>query len=400
MAILLAFSGGLDTSFCVPYLKESTGEDVITATVDTGGLDQAAARLLRERSRELGALEHYTIDAKQAYFDEIIAYLIMGNVTREGYPLCVGPERVIQARKLVELAKDLGVTAIAHGSTGAGNDQIRFDVSLRVLAPDVTVITPIRELGLDRPQTQAYLRERDLPFPDRDTTYSVNSGLWGTTIGGKETTTPSGILPEEAYRTTVPPRRAPDDAQDVVIGFNNGRPVSLNGETLTGVEIIERLAKIGGSHGVGRGMHTGDTILGIKGRVAFEAPAPTILLEAHATLEKAVLSKWQRQYKRLLGEAYGSLLHEAQFLDPVMADIEAFLDHSQRHVSGTATVRLFKGKATCVACDSPHSMFRTDLARYGETNALWSGRDAEGFARIASVAPLLAHRPNGDTNSA
>lgn len=393
MSILLAFSGGLDTSFCVPYLRETTGKDVITATINTGGLDDGAAASLARRSAELGAAAHHTVDARQLYFDEVLVYLIMGNVTREGYPLCVGPERIIQAREIVRLARELGAAAIAHGSTGAGNDQVRFDVSLRVLAPDLEVITPIRELGLDRPQAQQYLRDRGLPFPDRDTAYSINSGLWGTTIGGRETTTPDGIVPDDAYRTTVSPADAPNEPRDIVIEFERGRPVALDGRRLSGVSIVEELAALGSAHGVGRGMHTGDTILGIKGRIAFEAPAPTILLEAHVVLEKTVLTKHQRQLKRSLAEAYGSLLHEAQFLDPVMRDIEAYFLSSQSRVTGSATVRLFKGNAVCVACSSPHSMFRTDLARYGETNALWSGRDAEGFGRIASVAALLAREP-------
>jgi argininosuccinate synthase len=391
MAILLAFSGGLDTSFCVPYLIEEFGDEVITATIDTGGLGAAAAESLAKRSATLGATAHYTIDARKKYFDEVLVYLIMGNVTREGYPLCVGPERIIQASELAALAQRLGVSAIAHGSTGAGNDQIRFDVALRVLAPNLSVITPIRDLGLARAQAQAYLNERSLPFPDRDTTYSVNSGLWGTTIGGRETGSSAGILPDEAWRTTTSPADAPDKHRDVVIGFDAGRPVALDGERMEGVQLVEQVAMIAGAHGVGRGFHTGDTILGIKGRIAFEAPAAAVLIEAHAVLEKTVLTKWQRHYKRMLGDAYGSLVHEAQYLDPVTRDIESFLESSQRHVTGSSTVRLFKGSALGIACESPYSLFRPDLANYGETNALWNGRDAEGFARIASVAPMLAH---------
>ena len=390
MAVLLAFSGGLDTSFCVPYLRERTGKDVVTATVDTGGLNAAAYEELESRSAELGAVAHHTIDARQAYFDELLVYLIMGNVTREGYPLCVGPERMIQAREMVVLARKTGASAIAHGSTGAGNDQVRFDVALRVLAPDLEIITPIRDLGLDRQQAQKFLADRGLPFPQRDTTYSVNAGLWGTTIGGRETTTSDGVVPDSAYRMTVPPVDAPDAHRDVVVAFEEGRPVAVDGERMDGVRLVEHVAEVAGSHGVGRGIHTGDTIMGIKGRVAYEAPAPVVLLEAHAVLEKTVLTGWQRQYKRLLGDAYGKLLHEAQYLDPVMRDIEAFLRSSQQRVTGSSTVRLFKGSATGIACTSPYSLFRTDLARYGEVNQLWSGRDAEGFSRIASVAPLLA----------
>lgn len=390
MAILLAFSGGLDTSFCVPYLIEEYGEEVITATIDTGGLDPASAASLADRSAALGAKEHHTIDARARYFNEVIVYLIMGNVTREGYPLCVGPERIIQASELAELARGLGVSAVAHGSTGAGNDQIRFDVSLRVLAPTLKVITPIRDLGLSRAKTQAYLNERALPFPDRDTTYSVNSGLWGTTIGGRETGSPSGVLPDDAWRTTTSPAEAPDEHRDLVIEFEAGRPIALDGRRMDGAQLVEEVAAIAGAHGVGRGFHTGDTILGIKGRIAFEAPAAAVLLQAHALLDKTVLTKWQRHYQKLLGDAYGALVHEAQHLDPVARDIEAFLESSQQRVTGSSTVRLFKGSALGIACDSPNSLFRTDVANYGETNSLWNGRDAEGFARIASVAPMLA----------
>ncbi len=393
MAILLAFSGGLDTSFCVPYLKEQTGEEIVTATVNTGGLDGEAATALAARSKALGAAAHHTVEAEQMYFDDVLVYLIMGNVTREGYPLCVGPERVIQARELVSLARKVNASAIAHGSTGAGNDQVRFDVALRVLAPDLKIITPIRELGLDRPAAQAFLNERGLPFPDRDTTYSVNTGLWGTTIGGRETTTPEGIVPDAAYRTTVSPADAPDEPERISISFNKGRPVAFNNGELPGVQLIQLLDACAAKHGVGRGIHTGDTIMGIKGRVAFEAPAATVLLEAHTALEKTVLSKWQRHHKKSLGDAYGRLIHEAEFLDPVVRDIEAFLESSQQKVTGVVTMELFKGRARAIACSSPHSMFRPDLARYGETNALWDGRDAQGFARIASVAPLLSSTP-------
>jgi len=393
MSIVLAFSGGLDTSFCVPYLRETYGEPVYTVTVNTGGLTEAAIAEIEALSQKLGAAGHFTIDGRHDLFRDHLSYLIKGNVLRGGvYPLCVGPERIVQARKVVEVARQLGARAIAHGSTGAGNDQVRFDVALRILADDLEILTPIRELGLSREAATAYLKERGIEVPEKKTAYSINRGLWGTTIGGRETHTTTEPLPDEAYPDTVPPAQAPDTPLELTIAFEQGIPTALDGETMDPVTLIERLNQLGAAHGVGRGIHVGDTILGIKGRVGFEAPAALILITAHRELEKIVLTRWQRYQKDHLADFYGMLLHEGQYFDPVMRDIEAFLDSSQQTVTGTVRVRLFKGHLDVLGCDSPYSLFNSKIATYGEQNRLWDGRDAQGFTRIYGVQALLAAR--------
>nr|BCX01430.1 MAG: argininosuccinate synthase [Bacteroidota bacterium] len=393
MAIVLAFSGGLDTSFCVPYLQETYREPVYTVTVNTGGIDEAEARRLADWSARLGASGHWTVDGRRELFEDHLSYLIKGNILRGGvYPLCVGPERVVQARKVVEIARQIGARAIAHGSTGAGNDQIRFDVALRVLAGDLQILTPIRDLGWSRTQTAAYLRERGLPVSEQKATYSINRGLWGTTIGGGETLTSHLPLPPEAWLQTRDPERAPETPAELRIAFEQGVPVALNDAPMDPVALIEELNRIGAEHGVGRGMHLGDTILGIKGRIGFEAPAALILITAHRELEKLVLTKWQRFQKDHLADFYGMLLHEGLYFDPVMRDIEAFLDSSQQTVTGSVRLRLHRGRIEVLGCESSYGLLAPDLATYGETNTLWNGRDAEGFARIWGVSSLLAHR--------
>lgn len=393
MSIVLAYSGGLDTSFCVPYLKETYDEPVYTVTVNTGGVSPSDSSALADRARALGAEEHFTIDARRTLYDQLLSYLIKGNVLRgQVYPLCVGPERIVQAAHVVEIAQKVGARAVAHGSTGAGNDQVRFDVALRQHADNLDVLTPIRELGLSREASTAFLTERGFSVPVKTTTYSINTGLWGTTIGGKETHGTADSLPDEAYPLSTSPKEAPDQPLVLSLSFENGLPVALNGMTLDPVRLIETLNQLGGEHGVGRAIHVGDTILGIKGRVGFEAPAPHILIAAHRELEKIVLTRWQLFQKSHLADFYGMLLHESQYFDPVMRDIEAFLDSSQEAVAGTVRVSLFKGHVQILGCESPHSMFNTGVATYGETNALWDGRDARGFSRFAGLQGYLAQK--------
>lgn len=393
MSIVLAFSGGLDTSFCVPYLRETYNEPVYTVTVNTGGVSPSEAEALEEKALALGAEKHLTVDARADLFEDHLSYLIKGNVLRgDVYPLSVGPERVTQAQKVVEAARELGARAIAHGSTGAGNDQVRFDVALQILADDLEVLTPIREKSLSREESTAYLRERGVEVADDKTTYSINEGLWGTTVGGKETLTTSQALPEEAYPGTTAPADSPDEPRELSLSFENGVPTALDGESADPVSIIEQLNTLGGAYGVGRNIHVGDTILGIKGRVGFEAPAALILIKAHQELEKIVLSKWQQYQKDHLSDFYGMLVHEGQYFDPVMRDIEAFLNSSQETVTGTVSVRLFKGQISVQGCESPYSMFDTGIATYGEENTLWNGRDARGFTRIAGLQGFLAHK--------
>src|ERR1700722_3489724 len=289
--ILLAFSGGLDTSFCVPWLKETYGRPVITVTVDTGGLDADSRAALAARSAELGALEHYLIDARAAYFDQGLKYLIMGNVRRGGnYPLCVGAERVLQAQTIAQMALSLKTPMVAHGCTAAGNDQVRFEVALRTLAPDLEIIAPVRDRAFKRPEQLKYLEEHRLPIPPYGAAYSVNRGLWGVTIGGKETLTSDGSIPEEAWVLSKQAFSEPRAAERHVIGFRQGVPVSLDGTSLPAVAIIEKLELLAGPFGIGRGIHLGDTVIGTKGRVAFEAPAADVLLTGHRELEKRVLA--------------------------------------------------------------------------------------------------------------
>ena len=398
MALVLAFSGGLDTSFCVPYLQETYDTSVHTVTVDTGGMTEADRSAIAARATELGATEHHVVDGRQSLYDDHLSHLIKGNVLRGGvYPLCVGPERIVQARGVAEVAKAVGASTIAHGSTGAGNDQVRFDVALQLVGDDLDVIAPIRSHGLSREDSTAYLEERGFSVPADTTDYSINRGLWGTTIGGKETLTSEKPLPEDAYPDTVPPVEAPDDPMELTITFEEGLPVALDGESMGGVELVETLNDTGGQHGVGRDIHVGDTILGIKGRIGFEAPAAKILITAHREIEKVVLSKWQQVQKDEMGAFYGRLLHEGQYFDPVMRDVEAFLDNSQDVVSGTVTVKLYKGNLQVQGVSSPHSMFDASMATYGEENALWDGRDAEGFTTLAAVPSLLAKQARSGT---
>ena len=400
MSIVLAFSGGLDTSFCVPYLHETYDAPVHTVTVDTGGLTDADRAAVAARAAHLGADEHHLVDGRTPLYDDHLSYLIKGNVLRGGvYPLCVGPERIVQARAVADVAQAVGASTIAHGSTGAGNDQVRFDVALQLADETLDVIAPIRSLGLSREESTAFLEERGVEVPDDTTDYSINRGLWGTTIGGKETLTAEKPLPEDAYPDTVAPADAPDTPQILTVTFDEGLPVTIDGESLSGVALVEALNETGGAHGVGRDIHVGDTILGIKGRIGFEAPAAQILITAHRELEKVVLSKQQQVQKQKLGDLYGRLLHEGQYFDPVMRDIEAFLDHSQDVVSGTVTVKLFKGRAQVQGVDSPHSMFDADTATYGEENALWDGRDAEGYTTLAAVPSLLAKQARTDRDA-
>ena len=409
MSIVLAFSGGLDTSFCVPYLRETEGADVHTVTVNTGGFTSAELAAVEARARALGAASHTTIDARADLFERVLRYLVQGNVLRGGvYPLCVGPERVVQAAALVDVAAELGATRLAHGSTGAGNDQVRFDTALRLLAETrlgggeaggVEVLAPIRSLNLSRMDSSAYLAERGVDVPAATTDYSINRGLWGTTIGGRETHRTDGVLPESAWPHTVSPADAPDAPLRVQIGFEAGVAVALDGEALGPVALIERLTALGEAHGVGRGLHVGDTILGIKGRIAFEAPAALALIAAHRELEKLVLTKAQLTVKAGLAETYGAHVHEGQFFDPLLRDVEAFLTSSQARVTGTATVEFFKGALRVLGATSPHSLFDAGVATYGEGATLWDGRDAEGFTRIHGVQALLAARAAGPVAS-
>ncbi len=391
--IVLAYSGGLDTSFLVPWIAEHEGRPVITVTVDTGGIDAAAARTLAERSRALGAIDHHQVDARAAYFEQVLRFLIMGNVRRgQLYPLCVGAERVMQAQTIARMARELGSDLVAHGCTAAGNDQVRFEVALRTLAPELKVLAPVRDQAFRREDELAYLEQRRLPIPPTGAKYSVNRGLWGVTIGGKETLTSAGSIPDEAWMLTRNAFREPRTAERHVLTFRQGLPVALDGKAAAAVEIIETLERLAAPFGIGRGIHMGDTIIGTKGRVAFEAPAAEVLLSAHRELEKLVLTGRQQRLKEMVAQPYGDLVHEGQLLDPVCRDIEALLLSSQARVTGDVHLLLQTGSLFIEGVESPFSLMAASRGVYGEAAGEWSAADALGFSRIASLPGVFYTR--------
>jgi len=393
--VAVAFSGGLDTSWLVARCAER-GDTVLAITVDTGGWTPEGRSELAAHARRLGAAEHVLIDGREPLYGDHIAWLIRGNVLRGGvYPLCVGVERVVQARLFAEAARERGATVLVHGSTGAGNDQIRFDVTLRALLPDAIIEAPIRDEAITREHSAGWLAERGLGPMQSDPTLSINRGLWGTTAGGGLTHDPWAEPGPESFTTTVDPAQAPVEGASVVLGFREGLPVALDGVPIEGWPIVEALHDLGAAHGVGRGVHLGDTILGIKGRVVFEAPAAAILLPAHRELEKLVLTAGQRAVGAQLGETYGQLVHEARGLDPLARDIEAFLLSNQQRVTGDVRVRLLRGTVQVTGVRSPFSLLDVQQTAYGEHTGLWSGADARGFAKIHGVPAYLAARASG-----
>ena len=394
--IILAFSGGLDTSFCVPWLKENYGREVITACVDTGGIDTEAARALQARALALGAVEHILIDAKEEFFDAVIRYLIAGNVLRgHAYPLCVGAERGLQAARLAELARERGATTVAHGCTAAGNDQVRFEVALSTLNPGLTVLAPVRDNSWVREEQLAYLKQHDLPLPAQGSDYSVNRGLWGISIGGQETLTSDNAIPESAWVLSASAFSEPKAASRHTLEFTKGVPTALDGESLGPVELIEKLEALAGGYGIGRGIHLGDTVLGTKGRVAFEAPAAITLITAHRELEKLVLSAQQARIKDSVAAIYGDLVHEGKQLDLACDDIEALLTSSQRRVTGTVRFLLRPGHLFIEGVTSPHSLLAATRGVYGEAAGEWTAEDAVGYARILSLPGILQTRAAG-----
>jgi len=394
--IILAFSGGLDTSFCVPWLKDTYGRDVITATVDTGGIDVDAAQLLEERSEALGAIEHVLIDAKQAFFDNVIRYLIFGNVLRgNAYPLCVGAERGLQAEKLAEIAAARGADTVAHGCTAAGNDQVRFEVALRTLVPGLEILAPVRDNHFVREEQLAYLEKHGMPLPAQGSRYSINRGLWGITIGGQETLTSAGSIPESAWVLSADAFSAPKAASTHTLSFERGVPVALDGERLDPVALIEALETLAGGYGIGRGIHLGDTVLGTKGRVAFEAPAAITLITTHRELEKLVLSSLQARIKDSVSAQYGDFVHEGKQLDRVCADIEALLASSQDRVSGDVHFTLRPGQLFVDGVESPYSLLAATKGVYGEAAGEWTAADTLGYAKVLSLTGTLQTRAAG-----
>lgn len=388
--MVLAFSGGLDTSFCVVYLKEQ-GYEVITLTVDTGGFNKQDLEQIAAKSKLLGAKQHYLVDGKNQLYNQLIAYIIKGNILRGGvYPLCASTERLVIVYKLIETATKIDASFIAHGSTGAGNDQVRFDVALQILAPHLKVLAPIKDLGIKREEEKKLLKKYNLPTSLKSGSYSINQSMLGVTIAGEETKGSWDVPPEEVFKGVTPLAKTPNKPAELILSFEKGLPVAINSKKMSGIAIMDYLTKVGNQHGVGKNIHLGNTILGIKGRIAFAAPAITILIKAHKELEKLVQTKWQSFWKETLSDFYGQILHEALYFDPVMRDLEALIDSSQVNVTGDVKVKLFKGNIIIEGCRSPNSLMNPQIATYGEENLMWDSRDVTGFSKIYAISSLLA----------
>ena len=372
--VVLAFSGGLDTSFCAKYLSEEQGYDVYTAIANTGGFSDEELARIEQRALQLGAVKHATLSIEEEYYAKSIRYMVYGNILRNGtYPISVSSERIFQAIAIIEYAKSIGADAVAHGSTGAGNDQVRFDLTFQILAPEIEIITPTRDMTLTREYEIEYLRKHGFEADFKKLEYSINQGLWGTSIGGKETLRSEQTLPEEAYPSQI----TAEGEESLKLTFEQGELAAVNGTAYA-----SKVEAIGARYGIGRDMHIGDTIIGIKGRVGFEAAAPMLIIAAHKMLEKHTLTKWQLYWKEQVATWYGMFLHEAQYLEPVMRDIEAMLESSQRNVSGTVEVTLRPRCYTLVGVDSPFDLMKTDFGEYGEVNKAWTADDVKGFTKI------------------
>ncbi|MEZ3590691.1 MAG: argininosuccinate synthase [Muribaculaceae bacterium] len=387
--VVLAFSGGLDTSFAVKYLSEDCGYEVYTAIANTGGFSPEELKAIEERALALGAREHATLDITHEYYEKSIKYMIFGNILRNGtYPISVSSERIFQAIAIIEYAKQVGAKYVAHGSTSAGNDQVRFDLTFQILAPEIEIITPTRDMNLTREYEIEYLKKHGYVADFKKLEYSINKGLWGTSIGGKETLHSNETLPEEAYPTQM---TAKEDGR-ITIDFEKGEIVAVNGERqddkVAAIQLIEKLVA---PYALGRDMHIGDTIIGIKGRVGFEAGAPMLIIAAHKMLEKHTLTKWQQYWKDQLGTWYGMFLHEAQYLEPVMRDIEAYLQESQRNVTGRVIVDLKPYHFVLVGVESDYDLMKTSFGEYGEVSKAWTADDVKGFTKILGNQMKIYH---------
>jgi argininosuccinate synthase len=395
--VVLGFSGGLDTSFCVKYLSEDQGYEVHSIIVNTGGFTDEELKQIEAHAYNLGVKTHTTVNAVKSYYDRIIKYLIFGNVLKNNtYPLSVSAERLSQALHIAEHAKKLQADAVAHGSTGAGNDQVRFDMIFHIMIPGVEIITPIRDLKLSREQEIEYLKQKGVKMNFEKAHYSINKGLWGTSVGGRETLSSKGMLPEEAWPTQV----TKTGTEEIRLGFEKGELKSVNGQSFGHpTEAIQHLQGIAGPYGIGRDIHVGDTIIGIKGRVGFEAAAPMIILKAHHALEKHVLTKWQLNWKDQLALFYGNWLHEGQILDPVMNDIEAFFQSSQQNVTGDVFVQLQPYRFQVTGIQSPYDLMSSKFGKYGEMNTGWSGEDVRGFSKIFGNQTSIYYQVKEENNA-
>lgn len=386
--VLLAFSGGLDTSYCAKYLSEEKGLEVYTAVGNTGGFSDEELQQIEDKAYKLGSKKHVALDVTQKYYDKSIRYMVYGNVLRNGtYPISVSSERIFQAIAIVEYAKEIGARYIAHGSTGAGNDQVRFDLTFDVLAPEIEILTPTRDQELTREYEINYLKDCGIVDDWVKMEYSINKGLWGTSIGGKETLKSELTLPESAYPTQLDR----EGEEDVVLNFEKGELIGVNGKKSENpVEAIRELDAIAAPWAIGRDMHVGDTIIGIKGRVAFEAAAPMLIIRAHQMLEKHTLTKWQQYWKEQLGTWYGMFLHESQYLEPVMRDMEVFLESTQENVTGDVIVTLKPYHFSMVGVDSPKDLMKSEFGEYGEMNKAWTAQDVKGFTKILGTQMKIA----------
>lgn len=394
--VVLGFSGGLDTSFCVKYLSGEKGFDVHSIIVNTGGFSDEELAATAEHAYRLGVKSHTTVNAVRNYYDSIIRYLVYGNVLKNNtYPLSVSAERLSQALHIADHVKNLQADAVAHGSTGAGNDQVRFDMIFNIMIPGVEIITPIRDLRLSREQEIEYLEKNGVEMNMQKAMYSINKGLWGTSVGGRETLSSKGMLPEEAWPTQV----SRTGSEDVKLHFYEGQLKKVNGHSFDHpVEAIRHLQTLAGPYGIGRDIHVGDTIIGIKGRVGFEAAAPMVIIKAHHALEKHVLTKWQLSWKDQLAQFYGNWLHEGQILDPVMRDIEAYLEKSQRNVTGDVFVTLMPYRFQITGIESPFDLMNNRFGKYGEMNSGFTGEDVRGFSRIFGNQTMIYHQVKAMAN--
>ncbi len=389
--VVLAFSGGLDTSFCCIYLTKDRDLEVHSVIVNTGGFSDQELKEIEKRAYALGVSSHSVVDETENYYQTCIKYLIFGNVLKNAtYPLSVSAERVSQATAIANYVKKIGADYVAHGSTGAGNDQVRFDMIFNIMIPGVEIITPIRDLKLSREAEIEYLNKHGVEYTAEKARYSINKGIWGTSVGGKETLTSNQTLPEEAWPTQVSETKE----RDIELTFEKGELVGIDGEKLGPVKAIQKLQEIAQPYGIGRDIHVGDTIIGIKGRVGFEAAAPIIIIKAHHTLEKHTLTKWQLSWKDQLATFYGNWLHEGQFHDPVMRNMEAFLADTQETVSGKVFVKLLPYRFQVVGIESDHDLMSNKFGSYGEMNNSWSGEDVKGFSKIFGNQTMIYHRVN------
>lgn len=388
--VVLAFSGGLDTSYCAKYLSDDCGLEVHTITINTGGFSDEEIREIEARAENLGVASHTTVDYTQTYYEKVIRYLIYGNVLKNGtYPLSVSAERMVQALATADHARKLSADAVAHGSTGAGNDQVRFDMILSVLLPGTEIITPIRDKRLSREEEVQYLAERGVQVNAEKAKYSINKGLWGTSVGGKETLQSLGMLPEEAWPTPV----SKTASEQLRLTFEQGELTGINDENFGHpVQAIQYLQELAAPYGIGRDIHVGDTIIGIKGRVGFEAAAPILIIKGHHALEKHVLTKWQLYWKDQIAQFYGNWLHEGQYLDPVMRDMEAFLTGTQQRVTGDVFIELHPYRFIILGIQSPYDLMSSEFGTYGEMNRAWTGEDVKGFTRIFGNQTAIYYR--------